>query len=142
MRIPRPPSRRAQRGVSLIMAVFLIVILAALAVYLMQVSTLQHGASLVDLNGSNGYHAARAGVEWAALRTRNDPGYCPAGGSSDGLALGGELSGFAVTVQCARSSHDEAGTTINLYQITSTASVGAPGAINRVERQIRATIAR
>lgn len=135
--------RRTQRGVSLIMAVFLIVVLAGLAVYLMQVSTLQQGASLADLDGARAYQAARAGVEWAALRTRNDAGYCPAGaGASDSLALGGELAGFGVTVQCARSEHDEAGTTLRLYRVTATAASGTVGTIGHVERQIQASIAR
>lgn len=134
---------RRQRGVSLIMAVFLIVVLAGLAVYLMQVSTLQQGASLGDLNGANAYQAARAGVEWSALKTRKDPAYCPAGaGATDTLAPGGELAGFSVTVQCARSEHDEAGTPVRVYRVTSTAARGTTGTIGRVERQIQAYIAR
>ena len=45
-------------------AIFLLVILAALAAFLVNISTTQNMTSAQDIQGARAYHAARAGVEW------------------------------------------------------------------------------
>ena len=56
--------------------------------------------------------------------------------------MGGTLSGFTTTVDCSSSTQVEGGVTVQVYQITSTATQGTVGTIDRVERQLQATVAR
>lgn len=136
---------RAPAGFALPTAIFILIVLAALAVFLLATSNLQHGSSALDVQGVRAYQAARAGIEWAAYRALRD-GSCAA---SNSLALPGGLSGFTATVQCVQSAHSEAGTPVTIYRITSTAcnqpSAGScnPGLRGQfyVERQLQATVA-
>ncbi len=133
------------RGFSVAAAVFLLIVLAALAAFLLTVGGLQQTSSTLDLQGTKAYQAARAGIEWGVYRAlRNDS--CVA---STSFALPGGLSEFTVTVQCTESAYDEisAGATPKIYSILATAcnqpSVGdCPGLVGPlyVERQLQATV--
>ena len=72
-----------QRGFSLVAAIFLLVILSALGVFMLSISTMQQTTSTQDLLGSQAYQAAKAGIEWGAYQVmtpeNNNP---PAGGSA------------------------------------------------------------
>ena len=134
----------------LLLAFFLLVILSALGVFMLSISTMQQTTSTQDLQGSKAYQAAKAGIEWGAYQVMTPensiapgpivaPYACPA--STPVPAMGGALTGFAVTVQCALSaSLIEGGNTIRIYQLTSTARFGVAPATNYVERSITATI--
>jgi MSHA biogenesis protein MshP len=138
-RIPNRAS--AQRGFTLVAAIFLITILFLLSAYLVSIRVQQEAGVTLDTLGTRAYAAARAGVEWGAYNSlRNNT--CAA---STALALGGTLSGLTVTVTCTRSPYNEAGTTVNMDTIVALACNNAvcppatPGA-NYVERQITVTV--
>jgi MSHA biogenesis protein MshP len=132
-----------QHGFLLPAAIFILVILAALGAYALNITSVQQSTSLQDTQGTRAYQAARAGVEWAAYQVLN-PGSttlvnCPA--SSSTL----NIDNFVVTVSCNRSvDYYEQGTdhTIAMYDITSTASFGTTGALNYIERQIQLTLSK
>lgn len=94
--------RHFQQGVGLVTAIFLLVILSGLAVALLSISTASQSAAALDVQGARAYQAARAGIEWGLyqnLRTANrrcDASY------SFALPAASSLSGFIVTVTCAR----------------------------------------
>lgn len=97
--------RMGQRGFSLVSAIFLLVVLAGLGVAILNVSTVQHTASALDLLGARAYQAARAGVEWGLYRHRVAAGaYCSNAATPDmqtfALPAGTTLSNFTVTVSC------------------------------------------
>lgn len=134
-------------GFALISALFLLVVLSILgAVVLNLTATAQQSASL-DLQGSRVYQAARAGVEYAAYQALNGSS-CP---SASNLNLGGLMSNITINLQCTSASHDVAGNTVTVYQLTATACL-IPGsgttcgasqrALNYVERQISASVMR
>jgi len=135
------------RGMSLITAIFLLLILAALGTYIVSISGAQQSTSALDLMGSRAYHAARAGVEFGTYQAISAAS-CPA---STPLALSGNFGGFeSVTVKCQATTFDEGGTSKILYLVTAIACnqptaggicppVGAPGA-NYVERQLQGTV--
>lgn len=142
---PRISPLPAASGFALPSAIFLIVVLAALAAYIASVSVHQQSGHMADIKGVRAYQAARAGVEWGVfnlLRNNN----CAAGSSFN---PGGGLSDFTVTVDCLPSNtttlSDEAGTMVMVRRIVATAcnqpsAAGScpnntPGA-NYVERQI------
>jgi MSHA biogenesis protein MshP len=139
-------SPHKQRGLGLMTAIFLIVVLAALGAFLVTVSGLQQTSSALDIQGSKAYQAARTGIEWGAFQALRN-GTCGTGT----FVPGGTLTDFTVTVTCAATPYSEVtASTGTVYLITATAcnrpSAGlcpnnaAPGQ-NYVERQLQATMA-
>jgi MSHA biogenesis protein MshP len=115
-----------QRGVSLVTAIFLLVVLAALAAAVVSVSTVHQASSALDVLGTRAYYAARAGVEWGLyqqLRPSPAPG-CFAT-STFALPTGSSLSGFTVTVSCSLTIGPGS---LQRFQIISTAC-NQPGPI-------------
>lgn len=113
------PSFR-DRGFALVSAIFLIVILAALAGFIVVVSTHQQAGHTADIQGSRAYQAARAGVEWGIYNFKRNNA-CATGSSFN---PGGGLGTFTVTVDClnaAAAPNDEAGTGVTVRRIVVTA---------------------
>ena len=144
--------RKRTGGFSLISAIFLLVVVTLLGAYVATLSTNQHIAEALDVEGARAYQAARAGVDWGAWQILQ----APAGGfrtSCDGATyaapfsqplagLAGTLSGFAVQVQCGSAATTEAGTNVRVYRMTVTASKGNLGSLFYVERQLQALLER
>lgn len=137
------------RGFSLISAIFLLVVIAALGAFAVTLSTTQQQSSALDVTGARAYQAARAGIEWGVFQVlQNNAGAyaadCPGAGTTQTLApLPNTLAGFTVSVGCISTASTEAGMPVTMYQLTSTASTTgvAPGAPGYVERQIIVSIA-
>jgi MSHA biogenesis protein MshP len=131
------------KGFSLISAIFLLVVIAALGTFAVTLSTTQHTSSAQDVLGARAYQAARSGIEWGAYQLLITGGGC--GAATQNLPAGtmaGTLSGFSVNVVCASSAHTEAGTPVTMYQLTSTAQQGVAGTSSYVEREIKVVIAK
>ena len=78
-----------------------------------------------------------------AVSVKPAVGFCGSGPSTQILTgMGGTLSGFTTTVDCTSSTHVEGGVNVQVYQLTSTAAQGTVGTIDRVERQLQATVGR
>lgn len=141
-----PRSRTHARGFALPTAIFLLVVLAALGGYMVSLSRSSQISSALDIQAARASQAARAGIEWAAWQVIDPqtlqpaPTPCPA--SPTNLALGGTFAGFAVRVECARTLEADGADAVAIYRITSTASAGAPGGLDYVERQMEATLGR
>ncbi len=133
---------QGQGGFSLVSAIFLLLVLAALGAYMVTVAGVQHTTAALDLQGARAYQAARAGIEWGAYQVLRPAAAGPCPASPTALTLGGTLAGFAVAVQCVSYATTEGGNNVNLYQITSTASFGTVGGVDYVERQLQATYSR
>mgnify|MGYP006293878967 CR=1 FL=1 len=148
------------RGFSLISAIFLLVVLAALGAFMVTFTGLQQGTVQADVLGVRAYYAARSGADWAIYRAL-DPDNTIALGAPPTFAacpngtlntMGGSLSPFTVEVSCANpagSPYDEGGRSIQVYEITVTAcnnvtctGVSSPPPTGYVERQIVVTVAR
>ena len=137
-----------QRGFSLISAIFLLLVLAGLGAAMVTFSTSQTRNLAMDVLGSRAYQAAQAGIEWAAYKIETTPG--GGGGTvfvpATATALGGNLSDFTVTVAYDAASApasteegpDVIGGYVWSYNITSTATLGAPGTPNYFERIVTA----
>ena len=142
--------RNRLAGFTIVTAIFLIVVLAALGAFVATVSGLHHSSSALDLQGTRAYQAARAGIAWGAYQVLQNTagGFATAcntatygSPTSQSLSgLGGTLSPFSVTVTCGSSSNSEGAATVIVYQIVSTATAGA-GAF-QVERQLQAVMSR
>lgn len=139
------PHALLQRGFLLPAAIFLLVILAGLGAYAINIGTIQQNSAIQDIQGARAYHEAKAGAEWAAYQIlQNTPDNtvlpaCPA--SSTTLTI----DGFSVVVTCSKSiDYFEQGNdhTINLYEITSTAKYGTANTATYIERQIQVTLSK
>ena len=151
--------RNNQAGISLVTAIFLLVVLAALGAIVVTVSGLQHTSSARDVMGSKAYQAARAGIEWGAYKVLQQAaapgaGACPASPTVIPMPAGTDLTGLTVSVACVRTTADEGsrtaagGNPLEFYVITATAcnQPACPNTTNPgpgyVERQLQATIGR
>ena len=147
---------KLSRGFALVTAIFLLVVLSALGAYLLSISSIQHTTAALDLMGARAYQAARAGIEWGAYQALQNPGgayatACRTGAASSNMVFPGNLAALSTTVSCSASSHTEAGNSVTVYQLTSTACnlpvAGAcpnasPGSGDYVERQLQAGLAK
>lgn len=94
-----PSTLRRCRGVGLVTAIFLLVVIAALAVAMTVIYTSQRSSSDLDLQGARAYQAARAGMEWGLFRQRRQ-GLCTT--ESFAMDPASSLAGFTVTVACEK----------------------------------------
>jgi MSHA biogenesis protein MshP len=141
-------NRRAE-GFALMLAVFLIVTLSAVAAYLLTIQTGQTEAASQDEQSARAYLAARTGLDVAAYQILRGNAACAAVNQT--LPLGQGLAGFSVTIQCTSSAEDEgerAGVTaFQLFRVTATGCnsgacpLASPGP-TYVERQLTLTLAR
>jgi len=93
-----------QQGFGAIAAIFIVVILAALAAAIVSISTTQQVTSAQDVMSARAWQAARAGNEWGLYKAFRD-GVCVAAPGNT-LDLGSD-SGFHVTVECDSHSYYE-----------------------------------
>jgi MSHA biogenesis protein MshP len=159
--------KRQAAGFALMMAIFIIVTLAALGVYVLTISTGQLEAATQDEQGARAYQAAHTGIDWGAFQLLCNPSNpncsrpaspffsgCTGGGgsSSQTLTLGQGLSGFCAQVNCQRvGSESEGGIVVAVYRITATGFNRVPPAAacgagsvgpTYVERQLQLTLTR
>jgi MSHA biogenesis protein MshP len=156
--------RRTHSGFALAGAIFILVVLAALAVGITMLTTQAQTGVARDMLSARSYQAARAGLDWGAYRVLdplnttatsggaalpNCPGAasstCPTSAAPLSASMptspftGTVLAGHAVTLQCWCTDHVEAGRNIRVFQLRSTASFGT--GLSAVERQVSARVA-
>lgn len=132
-----PVGRRTprQHGFATIVALFLLVVLAALGAFMVSISSSQQVSSAQDIQGSRAYWAAKAGLEWALGSLAAAPGACPTPPAPF------KVDGFALSVTCAGSSFEENGAARVVYTLTARASAGGTvGAVAFVERSVSAAV--
>ena len=124
------------RGFSLVAALFLIVVVAALGAVAMRAVVSHQHVTHLALLGARALEAARTGIEWGGYRALGG-GACVSGT----LNLSeGALAGFTVEVACSATSHTEAGSPVTIYTLTSLARSGTYGTPDYVSRRVRARI--
>ena len=129
--------KRRQRGMSIVVALFVVVVVASLAAFAVTVGGAGQQADLTDMQASRALAAARVGLEWGAYRIRGAGGSC----SNQTLALNeGALRGFQVSVTCVRSValHVEGPAMYYSYDVVSTASYGTFGTTDFAFRKLSA----
>jgi MSHA biogenesis protein MshP len=148
--------RVRQRGFSLILALFLLVSLAAMAAYLLTISTLQQESSAADELGARAYQAAHSGIDWGLYQLLRDPSgayatacdaaVAPAAPAAQTFALSAGLAAFSVKVECTSTAPTTEGAISGLraYVLKATAcnQASCPGIQGPayVERQLQATV--
>jgi MSHA biogenesis protein MshP len=136
-------------------AIFLLVILAGLAAFLVNISMTQNITSAQDVQSARAYQAARAGLEWG-LYHEFDPSNSTVTAMVSPYGTGPmawpnlpvcptdktlTIEGFAVAVSCIPSDYSEAGLNrrIRVFLLKSRASLGTVGTATFVEREVAVT---
>lgn len=109
-------SLRSLRGFAIFSAIFILVVLATLGAFILNISSSQQIGSALDVQGARAYQAARAGIEWG-LYQRLQGGACAA--ASNFVPGGTTFSDFTVSVTCVATADANGGPTI--VAIVSTA---------------------
>lgn len=139
-----PSLKPRQRGVSIIAAIFLMLLFSAIAAAMVTLTTTSNATSSQDIQGARAAQAARAGIEWGLWQVLNNPANGPPITAAAALpgcfaspANIGAIPGFAVSVSCAMVATEEGPRNVRIYRIVSTATGAAPGI--GVERQFIVT---
>jgi MSHA biogenesis protein MshP len=126
--------RSRERGMSLVVAIFLITVIASLSAFAVTVGTATRESENLQLQADRAMAAARAGSEWGAYRALVNNN-CVANPPFN-LAQGA-LRGFRVTVTCARTTHVEGALPpYFVYDIVSTAQWSNFGAASYAYRRV------
>lgn len=149
----RPPS--AARGFALMAAIFLLVFIASLGAYALNLSADSAAGSAAAVQGVRAFLSARAGIDWATYQFKDPNGTLAPGATNlpdcfatTTLSLPPGMGGFTVTLTCTRyplytaspSYHEEGSQREAFYLVDSLATLGTPGSIDYVERKIEARI--
>ncbi|MDW7645057.1 MAG: pilus assembly protein MshP [Desulfuromonadales bacterium] len=122
---------RNQKGYTLVNALFILVVLAALGAFMVTMSGVQSRTPVLALQGARAYQAAQTGIEWGIAQSA--AGVCTA--SSAFI-----VEGFAVTLACTATPVSEGTTTYNVYEISALAEMGSYGTPEYVSRRIEARV--
>lgn len=126
-----------QRGFTLIAAIFLLVVVAGLVAFFVNLRVVQQVTLVYGVQGARAMQAAHSGAEWGAFVALRDNA-CPGATS---FTLGDAvLSDFTISVSCTESTHDESGTAITVFNILSEAETGTYGSLDYVQRGISASV--
>jgi len=147
-RIDRRRTLRRSAGVGLVTAIFLLVVLSALAVAMVAISGAQQATSALDVQGARAYQAARAGIEWGLFQKLRNGSCQPS--TSFAMPAASSLNGFVVTVTCTAIAAPATGAPALVRHVLNAtacnlqpAGGACPNPSNNpdyVERQIVATI--
>jgi len=127
-------------GFALIAAIFVILVLAALAAFAVRVGTTQRQTADFALLNARAQLAADTGIEYG-INQALVHGSCPAPATTLNLNAAG-LKGFTVTVTCAVSNHQlgAAPTTYHAYALSAVAQLGTFGSSAYVARTALRTV--
>jgi MSHA biogenesis protein MshP len=145
---------RREAGMSLVMAIFLLVVLFLLGTFIYSLGSVQQTELALDLRGSRAYHAARSGLEYAAYQATAAVPVCVGAGAQVNVALPpANFDEFStVTLVCTSTAHTEGtgpGSVKTLYLLVANACSqpgangfcpnNAPGP-NYVERELQLSV--
>jgi len=138
--------KKRVEGFSIVSVVFLLVILALIATYIINIGVLTRMSSTYAIQGQRAYFATKSGLEWIVFQVTNGAGpyNCPAGSippSSITISpLQQGLSNFQVVVTCSQITYNEGGNSFNLFFVTAQGTYGTLGKPDYYSRQIVATV--
>ena len=133
---------RRQRGMSIVVALFVVVVVASLAAFAVTVGGAQRRTQSASLQAARATAAARTGIHWALYRARTSS-WCSTPGQQhtskvQTIALTeGALRGFNVRVTCDGYEHTE-GSNYYSFDIGATSSYGAYGSVDFASRYLSA----
>lgn len=134
-----------QKGVALITAIFVLVVVAALVAFMVRINQLQSITTSYSIMAARAHYAANSGLEWGIQRILSgNETELNCGGTAPSLTSTGQaLDIFAVTVICTELNFEEGGTSYTVYELNSTAGYPTTLPVNRpdyISRTLTASI--
>ena len=127
---------KKSQGFILITVLFLIAVIAVMAVTMSTTTSVQNFTTMYTLQQARAFSAAHSGLEYGVQRAVGSA-ECLAGPSA--ITLPG--INFTVTTSCTSvGGINEAGIISTVYTISATASTGALGNVGFVTRTVRAVV--
>ncbi|MDT8281181.1 MAG: hypothetical protein RQ982_00050 [Gammaproteobacteria bacterium] len=128
--------KQQSRGFILITVLFLITVLAVMAVVMSSTTAVQNYTTLYSLQQARGFAAAKSGLEYAVQRAIS-AAECLAGPSA--VTFPG--IDFTISTSCTSAPGiNEAGNITTVYHISSTALTGTFGNVGYVTRTLRVSV--
>lgn len=122
---------RCEKGLSLVQAMFVLVVLAVLGAYLVSLAVVQSRTSVMAVQGARAFQAANGALEWGIGRAAS--GLCAA---SQPFVV----DGFQATVTCSGELFEEGGESYRVYRLTALAESTAWPSDNYVSRLLEARV--
>ncbi|MDH3452228.1 MAG: hypothetical protein OEN20_07380 [Gammaproteobacteria bacterium] len=128
-------TRNSQRGISVLLVVFLLGAVSLMGVVIATLATTQHFSVAFSARATQAYFAARAGMQYAAARVT-------AGAGCAGITPTLTIDGFSVVITCNVSGTFDEGeaTPYSIYDLVATASGGSFAAPDVTNRRLQATL--
>jgi MSHA biogenesis protein MshP len=131
--------KRRQQGFTIVMAIFILVVLGLLGVYMVRFSGVQHATTAYALQGARAYQAAKAGLGWAIEKISAGGGTCADVSAQTALTLP-NLTGFTVKLACTLTTYLEGSDSYGIYQINAHSEFGTYGGADYVSRELEVSI--
>ena len=145
-------NRNNQRGVSVIFAIFLMVVVSSMAAVMARLVAGSSLGAAQDVLGTQARQAALAGLDVGLYQWIAGTGtsWCDAQGSAGQIMSTSLATGYQVRLQCTRGSNDLGGTILDTARIVATACATGgscpnttnPNRLGYVERRVEATASR
>jgi len=141
-------TQRRQNGFSLITAIFLLVVLATLMTYMVNLSVVQQSTVVMNVQGARALQAARSGLEYAIYQALSGSSCSPGVDTSETVTFSSAetaLSNFSVAISCSATQHAEGASVINFFTLIALAENGSYVSGSNVNpdyvsRRIRVTV--
>jgi len=126
---------KTNAGFSVPAALFIVLILAGLAAFLITISSGQQLGHAQDVLGSRALQAARSGADWGVYQVLNTAGdvsannfhsNCSSGSASATMASLPGIPGLTIQVSCSSRPYTEGAESFHAYQIVATACTSNP----------------
>ena len=122
-------------GFSLVSVLFLLVVVSALASYLVNLSIAQQQGSALSIDALRGRHAALSGLEWVAYHVAHVASSCPS------VPTTLDIEGFSVSLtSCTQTDVVEGAANYRLFDVTVNAERGSFGNADYVNLALRAAL--
>ena len=134
---PDPRIKVRQSGFTLVTALFLLIVVSLLSVYLINFRNVQQSTVVFGQQGARAMQAAHTGIEWGIYESVVN-GICVL--NPPFTASGTALSAYNISVTCSSSVHTEGTVLVTTYRLTSEAQTGTYGTLDYVYRSMQATV--
>jgi len=124
-----------QKGITLIGAIFVLIIVSLLGTYLVKIYSVQQKTSILALQTARAYQTANAGIEWGIANIINNGNCIPS------TTLTPTFDNFSVTVSCQQlGSYTENTKTKNVYLVTAKSEYSVYSNPDYISRRMQTTI--
>lgn len=129
---------QAQSGFILVAAIFLMMVVALLLVFLLRTGSDNQWSSSIRIQEARAFQAATSGLEWGVYQLNS--GACPASPTILNLNEA-DLSGFSVSISCNQNDYTENGSVVSIFELDALATFGVYGSTpDFISRHLRLTV--